>query len=85
MCWFICFAGGDRRIIISAGRLVGASRINPVGSMMVLYAVFVRLVSVIMMCSGRRLVLLRVSPRCARICLSCIGSEGLLCIGSEEI
>ena len=37
MGWFACFAGGDRRIIISAGRLVSASAISPVGSMMVLY------------------------------------------------
>ena len=35
-----------RRIIISAGPLVGASGINHVGSMMVLYALFISLVSV---------------------------------------
>ena len=30
--WFVCFAGGDRRIIMSAGLLVGASGMSPVGS-----------------------------------------------------
>ena len=44
--WFVCFAGGERRIIVSAGRLVGASGMSPVGSMTVSHAVFVRLVSV---------------------------------------
>ena len=44
--WFVCFAGGERRIMMSAGRLVGASGMSPVGSMIVSYAVFVRLVSV---------------------------------------
>ena len=55
MDWLVCFASGDsisRRIIISAaGRLVGASGISPVGSMMVSYAVFVRLASVSSGCS----------------------------------
>ena len=41
--WFVCFPdGGERRIMMSAGCLVGASGISPVGSMMVSYAVFVR-------------------------------------------
>ena len=31
---FLCSAGGERWIIISAGRLVGAFGINPIGSMM---------------------------------------------------
>jgi hypothetical protein len=44
--WFVCFAGGERRIMMSAGRLPGASGMSPVGSMMVLHAAFVRLVSV---------------------------------------
>ena len=53
-CGFVvCYAGGDRQISISAGRLVGASGINPVGSMMVSYdAVYVRLVSVSNDCSA---------------------------------
>ena len=38
---------------LSAGRLVGAPGINPVGSMMVLYAVFVQLVNV---SSGRSVI-----------------------------
>ena len=50
---FVCFAGGDRRIMMSAGRLVGASGINPVGSMTVSYAVLVRLVNV---SSGRSVI-----------------------------
>jgi hypothetical protein len=44
--WFVCFAGGERRIMMSAGRLVGASGMSPIGSMTVSYAVFVRLVRV---------------------------------------
>jgi hypothetical protein len=44
--WFVCFAGGERRIMMSAGRLAGASGMSPVGSMTVSHAVFVRLVSV---------------------------------------
>jgi hypothetical protein len=31
--WFVCFVGGERRIMISAGRLVGASGMSPIGSM----------------------------------------------------
>ena len=46
MGWFVYF-------IISAGPLVGASGINPVNSMMVLYATFVRLVDV---SSGRSVI-----------------------------
>ena len=48
---FVCFAGGERWIIIAAGSLIAASRINPVGSMMVLYAVFVQFVYVSSACS----------------------------------
>ena len=47
MAWLVGFAGVERRTNISAGHLVGVSGINSVGSMMViLYAVFVRLVDV---------------------------------------
>ena len=42
----VCLAGGERRIIISAGRLAGASGMSPVGSMTVSHAVLVRLVTV---------------------------------------
>ncbi len=42
----VCLAGGERRIIISAGRLAGASGMSPVGSITVSYAVLVRLVNV---------------------------------------
>ena len=51
MGWFVCFAGGERWIIIAAGPLVAAPGINFVGSMMVLYAVFVQLVYVSSACS----------------------------------
>jgi hypothetical protein len=44
--WFVCFAGGERRIIVSSGRSVGASGMSPAGSMTVSHALFVRLVSV---------------------------------------
>ena len=45
-CWLVCFTDGERPIIISAGRLVGASAgINPAGSVMVSYAMFVQLVN----------------------------------------
>jgi hypothetical protein len=44
--WFVCFAGGERRIMMSAGRLAGASGMSPVGSTTVSCAVFVWLVSV---------------------------------------
>jgi hypothetical protein len=33
--WFVCFVGGERRIMMSAGRFVGASGMSPIGSMMV--------------------------------------------------
>lgn len=33
--WLVCFVGGDRRIMMSAGLFVGASGISPVGSMTV--------------------------------------------------
>ena len=46
MGWFGCFAGGERRIIASAGRLVGAG-IDPAGSAMASHPACVRLVSVI--------------------------------------
>ena len=52
MGWFVCFAGGDRRIIISAGRLVSVTGgISPVGFMMVSYAVFVWSASVSATCT----------------------------------
>ena len=52
MGWFVCFVCGDRQIIASAGRLVGASGIDPVdGSMMAARAAFVWLVSVSSGCS----------------------------------
>jgi hypothetical protein len=44
--WFVCFAGGERRIMMSAARLAGASGMSPVGSITVSCAVFVWLVSV---------------------------------------
>ena len=44
--WFVCFAGSERRINVSAGLLVGVSGISPVGSMMAGCAMFVLLVSV---------------------------------------
>jgi hypothetical protein len=44
--FFVCFAGGERQIMMSAGRLAGASGMSPVGSMTVSHAVLVRLVSV---------------------------------------
>ena len=53
MDWFVCFASGDRRIGISAGPLMDASGISPIGSMMVSYAVYVLLASV---SSGRSVV-----------------------------
>jgi hypothetical protein len=46
MGWFVCLAGGERRIMMSAGRLAGASEMSPVGSMTVSCAAFVRLVNV---------------------------------------
>ena len=43
--WFVCFVGGERRIMMSAGCLVGASGMSPTGSVTVSQAAFAPLVS----------------------------------------